>query len=146
MYMLDPWWLNDLVYKKLPLAKEVRPLGTALPEWDEAVAYLPKDEFDNDIIGPKFPLAIDPSHVSRRFAAQRSRFTIFGRNLDGLTKLCERQKKDDCRLVRIPTKRSAAKEMRRDLETCGISESTIFPDLEGFGRELNSIFYRLWMD
>jgi hypothetical protein len=46
----------------------------------------PGNEFYNEPLGPKFPLAIDPSHVARRFAAQRSRFTIFGRAADGLTK------------------------------------------------------------
>jgi hypothetical protein len=35
--------------------------------------------------------------------------------------------------------------MRRDLAMCGISESTIFPDLDGLGRELNAIFQELWV-
>jgi hypothetical protein len=52
----------------------------------------------------------------------------------------------DCRLCRIPIKRAAVTDMRRDLATCGISESTIFPDLEGLGRELNAMFQELWVD
>ena len=146
VYMLDPWWLNELVYKEFPKAKAVRPIGTALPDWEEAEAYLSKDEFENDLLGPKFPLSIDPSHVSRRLAAQRSRFTIFGRATDGLTKMCAKVKDGDCRLCRIPIKRAAVADMRRDLATCGISESTIFPDLEGLGRELNAMFQELWVD
>jgi hypothetical protein len=145
VYMLDPWWLNDVVYKQWPVSKKERPQGTALPDWEEAKAYLPKNEFENEYVGPKLPLAIDPSHVSRRFEAQRSRFTIFGRSVDGLTELCDKQKPDRCRLVRIPIKRAAVDDMRRDLETCGISTSTIFPDLDGFGRELNSMFQERWM-
>jgi len=146
VYMLDPWWLNKLVYKEFPTAKAVRPVGTALPDWEEAEAYLPKDEFDNDLLGPKLPLAIDPSHVARRFAAQRSRFTIFGRAADGLAKICDKAKGNDCRLCRIPIKRAAVVDMRRDLAMCGVSESTIFPDLEGFGRELNAMFQELWVE
>jgi hypothetical protein len=42
--------------------------------------------------------------------------------------------------------RATVTDIRRDLATCGISESIIFPDLEGFGRELNSMFQELWMD
>lgn len=145
VYMMDPWWLNNLVYKKLPIAKAMRPLGTALPNWEEAMAYLSKDEFDNETVGPKLPLAIDPSHVSSRFAAQRSRFTIFGRDIDGLKNLSGTAKKGDGRLSRILIKRSAVETMRRDLATCGISESSIFTDLEGFGRELNSLFDDRWM-
>lgn len=146
VYMLDPWWMNKLVFKELPLSKADRPQGTALPDWDEAKAYLSVDEFENEYIGPKLPLAIDPSHVARRIAAQRSRFTIFGRAKDGLLKMCDSRKDGDCPLCRVLIKRQAVAEMRRDLAMCGISESIIFPDLEGFGRELSSIFQELWVD
>jgi hypothetical protein len=146
VYMLDPWWLNKLVYRELPIAKVDRSVGTAMPDWDEAKPYLSEDEFQNEYIGPKFPLAIDPSHVARRFAAQRSRFTIFGRSVDGLARICAKGRDSDCRLCRIPIKRTAVADMRRELATCGISESTIFPDLEGLGRELNAMFEELWVD
>ena len=146
VYMLDPWWLNEFVFKKLPIAKAERSGGTALPDWEEAEAYLSKDEFQNEFLGPKFPLAIDPSHVARRFAAQRSRFTIFGRAADGLIKICDSMKDNECPLCRIPIKRAAIVDMRRDLAMCGISESVIFPDLEGLGRELNAMFQELWVD
>jgi hypothetical protein len=52
VYMLDPWWLNKIVYKEFPTAKAVRPVGTALPDWEEAEAYLSEDEFDNELLGP----------------------------------------------------------------------------------------------
>ncbi len=146
VYMLDPWWLNKLVYRELPIAKADRPVGTAMPDWDEAKTYLSEDEFENEYIGPKFALAIDPSHVARRFAAQRSRFTIFGRSVDGLAKICAKVAESECRLCRILIKRTAVAGIRRDLATCGISESTIFPDLDGFGRELNAIFQELWVE
>lgn len=146
VYMLDPWWMNKLVFKELPIAKVDRPQGTALPDWEEAKAYLSQDEFENEYLGPKLPLAIDPSHVARRFAAQRTRFTIFGRASDGLVKMCDSVKESDCRLCRIRIKRTSVSDMRRDLAMCGISESTIFPDLEGFGRELNAMFEELWLE
>ena len=146
VYMLDPWWLNKLVFKELPIAKQDRSSGSAMPDWDEAKPYRSEGEFENEFIGPKYPLAIDPSHVARRFAAQRSRFTIFGRSEDGLKKICAKVPEDECRLSRIAIKRAAVADMRRDLATCGISESTIFPDLEGFGRELNAIFQELWVE
>jgi len=125
----------------IPGGPEIRSSGSAMPDWEEAKPYLSENEFDNELLGPKFPLAIDPSHVARRFAAQRSRFTIFGRGVDGLRKICAKVPDSDCRLSRITIKRASVAEMRRDLATCGISESTIFPDLEGFGRELNGIFH-----
>ena len=56
VYMLDPWWLNKLVFKELPVAKQDRCSGSAMPDWDEAKPYLSEDEFENEFIGPKFPL------------------------------------------------------------------------------------------
>jgi hypothetical protein len=55
-------------------------------------------------------------------------------------------KDSECCLCRIPIKRAAIADMRRDLAMCGISESVIFPDLEGLGRELNAMFQELWVD
>jgi hypothetical protein len=145
VYMLDPWWLNDLVFKTFPISKQERSRGSALPDWPEAAEYLSQDEFQNEYVGPKPALAIDPSHVARRFAAQRSRFIIFGRSKDGLVKTCAKIPDKDCRLCRVRIKGAAVDDMRNDLVMCGISESMIFPDLEGFGRELNAMFQERWM-
>jgi hypothetical protein len=134
VYMLDPWWLNGCAFKTLPVRRKDRPRGVALPNWDESDAYLPEDEFDSTRLGPRFPLAIDPGHVSRRLAAQRSRFTIFGREKDGLNELTADKK---ARVMRVPIRAESLRDIQRELKVGGISESTIFPDLEGFGRELS---------
>ncbi len=120
-----------------PVAKSYQSVGPAWPDWDEAQPYLP-DEFENDEVGLTFPLAIDPSHFSRRFAAQGSRFTIFGGEKDGLKTIATRHPEN--RLVKFDVKRDATPEIRRDLRLAGISEDTIFPDLEGLGRELSFWF------
>ena len=79
LWLIDPWWLNEQAFREvMPVAETYQSVGPALPDWEEAKPYLP-DEFDNEELGLKCPLAIDPSHFSRRIAAQRSRFTIFGR-------------------------------------------------------------------
>jgi len=138
VYMLDPWWLNEQAFKEVSLiAERHQSVGPALPDWDEAKPYLP-DEFDNEELGLKCPLAIDPSHFSRRFAAQRSRFTIFGRERDALKKIVADAA--DSRLVKFDVKKHAILDIKRDLRLAGISEDTIFPDLEGLGRELSYWF------
>jgi hypothetical protein len=139
VYMLDPWWLNEQAFKEVsPLADEYRSLGPALPDWKEAEPYLTGDEFDNDEIAVKCPLAISPSHFSRRFAAQRSCFTIFGREKDGLNCVA---KSADAHLVRFDIKKKHIPDIAQDLRWAGISEDTIFPDLEGLGREFSYWFY-----
>ena len=70
VYILDPWWLNDQVFKRAPTRKKNRSEGAALPEWEESAAYLP-DELDSEDLGPKLALAIDPSHVSSRRRAKK---------------------------------------------------------------------------
>ena len=137
VYMLDPWGLNEHAFKHVTtLAEEYRSVGPALPDWDEALPYLP-DEFESDELGLTCPLAIDPSHFSRRIAAQRSHFTIFGRDKDGLKGITSG--KEDC-LVRFLIRRATIPQIKDDLRLAGISEETIFPDLEGLGRELSYWF------
>ena len=74
VYMLDPWWLNKLVYKELPIAKADRPVGTAMPDWEETKPYLSEDEFENEYIGPKFLLAIPSPLAELRVQSQTASF------------------------------------------------------------------------
>ena len=141
VYLLDPWWLNDQVFKQTPSRKKNRPEGVVLPEWEESTAYLP-DELDSEDLGPRLALAIDPSHVSSRVAAQRSRFVIFGRDPKALQSMLA---KDGSRLVQVLVKRVALGRIIRELEICGISESTIFPDFDGLGRELDQTWKRKYL-
>lgn len=46
----------------------------------------------------------------------------------------------DDRLVKYDLKKEAIPQIKRDLRLAGISEETIFPDLEGLGRELSYFF------
>lgn len=132
VYMLDPWRLNELAWRKY----RHPPSGVALPDWPEVQRYLPNELYSEDL-KPCNPVAIDPPHLSGRIAAQRSRFTIFGTDRDGLMSTA----KKEGRLVRIGikySKDSGLKTFQNDLRMLGISESTVFPDLEGLARELRS--------
>ncbi len=132
VWVLDPDWLNEQTTNKKDDIE-----GVALPEWPIIKEYLP-EKFAEEKLGKKYPLAIDPTHVARRLAVQRSRFTIHGSVFKGLEKIAARNKSP--RLRKIVVARKAVKSIRKDLETCGISHSTLFPDLSGLGLELK----RLW--
>ncbi|MGA7415139.1 MAG: FRG domain-containing protein [Bryobacteraceae bacterium] len=106
--------------------------GVALPDWEVAEEYL-TELFTEQTLQRVHPIAIDPPHLARRVGAQRSRFTIFGNDLDGLEKLAS----EVLILRKIVIKASAVRAIGDDLETCGISETTAFPDLEGLSRELS---------
>jgi hypothetical protein len=137
VYVLDPSWLNEK-------AMEARRLkyyytGVALADWRQVQPYLPK-EMESPRLNPELPVAIDPSHSSPRVAAQRSRFVIFGKDADGLISVAEPR---DSRLCMIPVAGEEADAIRADLKISGISESTVFPDAEGLGRELQSYWFEL---
>ena len=129
VYILDPWWLNDRAFRKL----KDPPVGVALPDWPEVKKFLPH-ELNSESLRPTIPVAIDPTYVSARLAAQRSRFTIFGKVPDGLVSAAGVR---GSHLFRIRIRKQAISQIQKDLARCGISESTIFPDLEGLGRELS---------
>jgi hypothetical protein len=71
----------------------------------------------------------------RRVGVQKSCFTIHGSVRDGIYRVALRKR--ECRLQKIVIPKSKVDRVRLELATCGIVESTVFPDLEGLARELN---------
>lgn len=130
VWMLSPRWLNQEVLG--------RPDSLA-PDEDAATPYLP---CSNDGARPEHPAALSPPNIARRLGVQRSRFTIHGNDKDGFLGLAYRR---ESRLCRIIVKRSAIHRMRIDLTTCGIWDTTIFPDLEGLSREVIRDHTDLWV-
>jgi hypothetical protein len=65
-----------------------------LPHFHGAKGYLaePYESIDDEgltQIKPEYPVAVDPPFIARRVAVQRSHFTIFGNDREGLTRLGE---------------------------------------------------------
>jgi hypothetical protein len=133
VFAVDPWWLNDTVFGKARLSTDKRPSGIISPKWDIADFYLPKDLF-RDYVRKKYPLAIDPPHVSRRIAAQRSRFIIFGKDPNALNALAAASPRAS--LIAIPIHAQRAGYIHKELLAFGISHNTLFPDLHGLALEL----------
>jgi FRG domain len=119
VYMLDPWWLNEHSFKEVHIvARGYRADGVALPDWEKAQHYL-----TNTIsmtmsweLSVRWPST--PSHFLRRPAAQRSCFTIFGREKDGLKYAV---KLSEPRLVRFDVKEDSISKIRRGLRWAGIA-------------------------
>ncbi len=144
VYALDPDTL-----KKLP------EYGTLEQEWKGFVrkqhlnedyvesawenAYLPREEaapLDMPLL-PASPLVLKFPHITRRVAAQRSRFVVFGREPDWLA---SRFGTDGFPMRAIVVKNASACKIKTELRDAGIVNSVIYPDLDGLGRELK----RLW--
>lgn len=86
---------------------------------------------------PNAPLVLEFPQITRRVAAQRSRYIVYGSDKNWLTRWAE---KDSSRLWRIFIPKSSTPEIRTQLRDAGLTESVIFPDLDGLGRELNQLW------
>ncbi len=144
VWVLDPWWLNRHAIRS---SRRIRRRSGRHYEWvldhlpDPAdpktnwiLSYLPTTFSGRPL--PRPPAALRPPHVDRRIAVQLSAFTIHGSRPDGLREVASRVKQ--ARLVRIRIPKRQVKAIWNELELCGVSETTVFPDLEGLGRELKS--------
>jgi len=133
VWALDPWWLNKKVIGRDEVLLPGGP-GALKEDTRRVHAWLP-ERFDTRARLPSRPVAIYPSHNVRRIGAQRSCFTISGEDHEGLDKLARLK---DSHLVKILIPSFEVKGIGRALETCGIDEPTVFPDLDGLSRSLGS--------
>jgi hypothetical protein len=137
VWMLDPVWFNHEVLNELDQNNYIE--GILLPNWKEADPWFP-EPFET-VLHVTYPVAIDPPHVARRVSVQRSRFTVHGRSKRGIESLVARMSK--ARLVKFVIPKNVGKDILNNLSTCGIVETSVFPDLEGLSRELETKWTQL---
>jgi hypothetical protein len=90
--------------------------------------------WDSDVSGVRLPVAILPTHIHPRLSVQRSCFTVHGHNKRSLTEQVPTL------LKRYDIKAGTLGGMRAGLRLLGISESTVWPDLDGLARELAELY------
>jgi len=136
VWMLDPDWLNEVTLEEV-YGDENYMEGVLLPEWKETDKWFPVP-FEEPLLVDE-PVAIDPPHVARRVAAQHSHFTIHGRTEAGLKELAQQElaQGNDCRLVKFVVAVDVVQVILDDLASCGITETTVYPDLEALSREVS---------
>jgi hypothetical protein len=147
IYVLDPYWLLKELAKDSDRTDAKDRWNRYLKKTDDDSSgddwerlYLPSDEDDIEeplLKTPAIPLLWDSPHVTRRVAAQRSRFMIFGTDPLWLAKLLRGR---STHLTSITIPRGAISRIRQELRDAGVTESVVFPDLDGLGRELKQIW------
>jgi hypothetical protein len=108
-------------------------------EWEQwERAYLPGDEESlRKMDMPKVPLLLYFPHITRRVAAQRSRFMVFGTSESWLSDEFE---KPNSPIEAITIEATCVPSLKIELRESGVTESVIFPDLDGLGREMNQLW------
>jgi hypothetical protein len=147
VYVLEPDRLNQrlkalhadtgIEEKWREYVKQQRP-GEGLNEEDWEDAYLPSDKDERTEFSiPHSPLVLDFPHITRRVAAERSRFVVFGTDFEFLS---NEFKREESFIKRICIEGNCRRAMRRELRDGGVTESVIYPDLDGLGREMKQLW------
>lgn len=129
VFVLDPYELNQRVLGK-PWVIPVGERGVSTDHQRLTGPWLPK-RFHRYGVRRAETCAVSSPHLFPRMAVQRSCFTVAGRNSSWLE---SKAAESFTRRILIP--RSRIREIRRELEVCGVDDSTVFPDLDGLGRTL----------
>ncbi len=141
VWVMDPYWLNievtgnnNLYYTDTTIQDSV--------DIEMTKHYLDPDIYhDNNISShalPDYPIAISPPNVTPRINSQKGAFTIHGCISRGLTSIYKKSKSPQ--LIQLRLSNTSAENIKENLMTSGITESTLFPDLDGIARELR-IYY-----
>jgi hypothetical protein len=105
-------------------------------EWEWA--WLPDDKEGRDEVHiPPMPLLLKFPHITRRVAAQRSHFILFGTEPAWLS---DQLAKKHQRLETITIEANSVASIRVELRESGVTESVVFPDLDGLGREVDQLW------
>lgn len=125
------WALNPFALNRWS-GYEGGPVGAG---WQLLERYLPEPYESNRI--PPHPVALDPTFAAQRMLVQHSHFTLHGsdmRSLDAL--LGEAGLQESLLQVTLDFELADIDYYRWHLTLLGITETTVFPDLEGLAREL----------
>lgn len=106
-----------------------------------------RDDNDNIIVDnylydvydlKEYPIAISPPYVNERMVAQKSCFTVHGKKTDGLEEIFRNN--PDFEIIQLRISKSKVGIIKKQLCKMGITEGTLFPDLEGLTIELRYEF------
>lgn len=141
VWMLNPLQLNHFArgapHGEDPNALREFPLPWVRPELPNInVAYENiRGAWEHDEPGVPLPVAVHPTYVHGRLPAQHGCFTVQGKRTDGLHRLVP-----GSILKRYEVEPGCRASMLKDVLALGITESVVFPDLDGLARELKTRF------
>lgn len=131
------WMLDPVVWNRHVLKGMRYDAGVLSPGDEGLKGYQPSPKFDGM---RDEPVALYGAHNSARIVAQQGVFTIFGRNVAPLEHTYRMDPFPSNCLTKFVIKRSSIARMRASLLNHGITESVVFPDLEGLAREIKRVF------
>ncbi|MEH6517797.1 MAG: FRG domain-containing protein [Halioglobus sp.] len=131
------WILDPSVWNQTALSENSYIGGPLDPNHSELKSYVQIGDIDNSRASP---VAIFGAHNSQRIVAQQGTFVIFGSKNIPMEQLYREGGFPQNALVRVVITKSRIDHFRRTIFSHGITEGSIFPDLEGLGRDLRRLY------
>jgi hypothetical protein len=127
------WFLDPEQWNKHAVNLRSFEASTLTTDDANAAAYKPI----GDIAAMKsLPIAIYGAHNSQRIVAQRGVFVCFGKDTRPMEVMYESEKfPADC-LIKLVIKKGKLPHMYEALKRQGLTDSVVFPDLDGLSREI----------
>lgn len=132
VYFMNPYWFDEFVYKKKEgegMVYNTDDSSISGEHHSRLLSYIGEGEET-----PEHPLCIEPPAIDSRIHAQKSVFTIHGRFINPFKMLARDNEKAQIVKIRFSTKKS--KYIKHQLDGMGITEGTLFPDIEGLARDI----------
>ncbi len=130
------WVLDPIEWNKYALRRISHSGYILTPNDTELSAYKPTTVAQDQ---DQKPLAIYGAHNSPRIVAQKGAFTVFGSELKDMEKTFIDDGFPGGCLARVVLNPSVINSLKTSILSFGITESTVFPDLDGLAAELRRI-------
>jgi hypothetical protein len=131
------WVMNPDAWNEVALSHLTYAGGPLTPGDEQLKGYTP---VSSGAITSKYPVALHGAHNSARIVSQRGVFTIFGNDRTPMDKLAGTAGFTTETLTRILIGKGDIRRIRKALLSHGITESVVFPDLEGLALETKRHF------
>jgi hypothetical protein len=132
------WVLDPAVWNGHALRHQGFDRGILTPADEALQSYKPLTKFTDMNV---HPVALYGAHNSPRIVAQRGVFTIFGQSASGMEVAYMTDAFPKSCLTKIVLEKGVLQEIRSSVLNNGITESVVFPDLEGLAKEIKRDFY-----
>ena len=129
------WVLDPFAWNRTALAHVSYNGGPLTTEDEDLKGYAPKTATMGN-----YPVALYGAHNSPRIVAQQGVFTIFGANKNPMEKLVTKGLFPPRSLAAIVVSAMRVRHMRQSLLEQGMTETVVFPDLEGLAKETKRFF------
>jgi hypothetical protein len=131
------WILNPAAWNSHALRHQSFDRGILAPGDEALQGYKPLTKFSDMNM---HPVGLYGAHNSPRIVAQRGAFTIFGQSTRGMEQAFDTEAFPDGCLLKLVLAKDALPKIRASILNQGITESVVFPDLEGLAKEIKRSF------